>query len=174
MREIIKGSIRYATTADIPAIIALGNQCRQLHNEHLPTFAQDNMPPWDEDVVQDLIDYDEDTYVYVFTVSDKVIAFAITELGRLYNKNHSMILYLQDICVDEKCRGKNIGFALIEHILRTQKAIHHNLIAWRCDIYDFNIASQNLAKTMGYKPLMSVTETTYSFDQFEWLDFKVQ
>jgi GNAT superfamily N-acetyltransferase len=85
-----------------------------------------------------------------------------------------MILYLQDICVDEKCRGKNIGFALIEHILRTQKAIHHNLIAWRCDIYDFNIASQNLAKTMGYKPLMSVTETTYSFDQFEWLDFKVQ
>ena len=90
---------------------------------------------------------DKDTFIDVAVEGDAVLGYAMYEI--LYPKFESTMrpnktLYLDDLCVDEKYRGKHIGTALFEQVVLEAKELgcySVNLYAW-----EGNEAAKNFYK----------------------------
>lgn len=156
--------IRKAEKRDIPGIIALLHQVNMVHHVIRPDLFKPNTTKYDEQELEALLGddskpifvYAEDTPTDGKPVPVKgqaesvVLGHAFCQVTEV--KNHGLLqdvktLYIDDICVDEKARGRHIGKALYEFIRDYARSVGcHNITL---NVWEGNDAAYHFYKSMG-------------------------
>ena len=109
--------IRRAEKKDIPGIISLLHQVNMVHHVLRPDLFKPHTTKYNEQELEALLG-DDTKPIFVF--DDGAIlghAFCmITEVKDDKLLQDIKTLYIDDICVDEKARGKHVGKALYEYV----------------------------------------------------------
>ena len=142
--------IRRAEIKDIPGIIELLHQVDMVHHVLRPDLFKPNTTKYDEQELETLMS-DDNKPVFVF--EDGMIlghAFClVTEVKDDKLLQDIKTLYIDDICVDEKARGKHVGKALYEYVRDYAQSIGCNNIT--LNVWDGNDAALSFYRNMGMK-----------------------
>ena len=142
--------IRKAEKRDIPSIIGLLHQVDMVHHVIRPDLFKPNTTKYNEQELEALL---EDDSKPVFVFDDGTVlghAFClITEVRDDKLLEDIKTLYIDDICVDEKARGRHVGKALYEHVRDYALSIGCNNIT--LNVWEGNDPAWSFYKHMGMK-----------------------
>ena len=149
--------VRRAKEKDIPRLTALLYQVHAVHSEGRPDIFRRGSKKYTEQELQKILS-DENTPVLVYDDGD-VLGYAFCVLEEIKD-NTSLCdrrsLYIDDICVDERERGKHIGQTLYEAALalaREKDCYHVTLNVWH-----LNEGAMRFYERCGMKPLKVTME----------------
>ena len=144
--------IRFGQPGDIPGIIELLRQVGQVHHLGRPDIFRAGAQKYDEGHVAQMLG-DPENPIFVATDGDNVLGYGFCFLKKFENDpviyNHKE-LYIDDLCVDEACRGRHIGAKLYDHICayaRTLGCRSVTLNVWSC-----NEKAMGFYEKLGLKP----------------------
>ena len=154
-----KTMIRRAQEKDLARVLALLQQVLTVHADGRPDiFAHGTTKYSDEELLA--LFQDDTRPIFVFTdKNDSVLGYAfcvIEEIKNVNNMHDRKMLYIDDICVDETCRGQHIATELYRHVRQYAKEIgcyHITLNVWTC-----NPNAKKFYDAMGMQPLKTVME----------------
>ncbi len=117
-------AIRIAEKKDIPALIDLLQQVGQVHHEIRPDIFRDACQKYDEAALSALL---QDKTRPVFVEEDGSVRGYCFCILREFAGESVMTdrreLYIDDLCVDEACRGQGIAKALLAYVTDYAKSI---------------------------------------------------
>lgn len=142
--------IRQANKGDIAGIIDLLYQADKVHNEIRPDLFKGNTPKYSEEELTALLE-DEHKPIFVYD-NGKVAGHAFCQIIEV--KGNRLLqdiktLYIDDICVDEKLRGKDIGKALFDFV--RDYAISLGCYNITLNVWEGNDAAYGFYKKMGMR-----------------------
>lgn len=147
--------IRKATEKDIPQVLELLHQVNMVHYEIRPDLFKPHTTKYSAEELATLF-RDESKPVFVFDEGG-VQGYAFCQVSEV--KDHLLLqdnkmLYIDDICVDEKARGKHVGKALFDHVKEYAQSIgcHHITL----NVWEGNEPALRFYQNMG----MQVQKTT--------------
>ena len=147
--------IRKASNKDIHRIIELLHQVNMVHHVIRPDLFKPHTTKYNEQELEAMF---KDNSKPVFVYDDgEVLGYAFCQLTEV--KDHLLLednksLYIDDICVDEKARGKHVGKALYEYVRDYARSIGcHNITL---NVWEGNNPAICFYKNMG----MQVQKTT--------------
>ena len=157
---------RFAEERDIPAMIDLLRQVGQVHHNIRPDIFRSGAQKYDETALAELL---KDPARPIFIAEEEQVlgyCFCILE----ETANHPVLedertLYIDDLCVDENCRGRHVGKLLYEQacrFAREQKCNTVTLNVWRG-----NDNAMAFYEKMGLKPRKIYMETRLEDDHAE-------
>lgn len=142
--------IRKANKNDIGRIIELLHQVDMVHHEIRPDLFKPYTTKYNEQELEALLDNDSKP---IFVYDDgEVLGHAFCQITDV--KSHKLLqdaktLYIDDICVDEKARGKHVGKALYEFVRDYAKSIGcYNITL---NVWEGNDPALSFYKNMGMK-----------------------
>ena len=142
--------IRKANKNDIGRIIELLHQVNMVHHEIRPDLFKSYTTKYNEQELEALLDNDSKP---IFVYDDgEVLGHAFCQITDV--KSHKLLqdaktLYIDDICVDEKARGKHVGKALYEFVRDYAKSIGcYNITL---NVWEGNAPALSFYKNMGMK-----------------------
>ena len=144
--------IRFAKAQDVPGMIKLLRQVGKVHHDGRPDLFRCNAQKYSASQVLEMLDK-KDAPIFVAVEEDKVLGygFCVMEQYREHSvMNDRLTLYIDDLCVLEECRGKHIGSAIYQEILRYAKyrgCYNVTLNVWSC-----NESAMKFYESMGLKP----------------------
>ena len=157
--------IRKANRNDIGRIIDLLHQVDMVHHAIRPDLFRPYTTKYDEEELEALLGddsnpifvYTEDTLPHEGPASDQgqedyVVGHAfcrITEVKGDKLLQDIKTLYIDDICVDEKARGRHVGKALYEFVHDYARSIGCNNIT--LNVWEGNEAALSFYRSMGMK-----------------------
>ena len=144
--------IRFAAPVDIPGIIDLLKQVGQVHHLGRPDIFRAGAQKYNETQILAMLDKPTDP-IFVAVEDDKVLGYCFCQFKT--TKNDPVIAdfttcYIDDLCVDENCRGKHVGKTLYEHTCRYAKeqgCYSVTLNVWSC-----NESAMGFYEKLGLKP----------------------
>ena len=142
--------VRRANKNDIKRIIELLHQVDMVHHVLRPDLFKPNTTKYDERELEVLLS-DDSKPVFVFD-DGTVLGHAfciITEVKDDKLLQDIKTLYIDDICVDEKARGKHVGKVLYEFVHDYAQSIGCNNIT--LNVWDGNDPALNFYRNMGMK-----------------------
>ena len=142
--------VRRANKNDIGSIIELLHQVDMVHHVIRPDLFKPNTTKYNEQELETLLD-DDSKPVFVFD-DGTVLGHAfclITEVRDDKLLEDIKTLYIDDICVDEKARGRHVGKALYEHVRDYALSIGCNNIT--LNVWEGNDPAWCFYKHMGMK-----------------------
>jgi len=151
--------VRRANKNDIGRIIELLHQVDMVHHVIRPDLFKPNTTKYNEQELEALLE-DDNKPVFVFDNGKDVLGHAfclITEVRGDKLLQDIKTLYIDDICVDEKARGKHVGKALYEFVLDYALSIGCNNIT--LNVWEGNDPALSFYRNMG----MKVQKTTMEF-----------
>jgi len=142
--------IRRAEIKDIAGIIELLHQVNMVHHVLRPDLFKPYTTKYNEQELAALIG-DDSKPIFVFE-DGVVLGHAFCKITEV--KNDKLLqdiktLYIDDICVDEKARGKHVGKALYEYVRDYAASIGCNNIT--LNVWEGNDAALSFYKNMGMK-----------------------
>ena len=147
--------IRKASNKDIHRIIELLHQVNMVHHVIRPDLFKPHTTKYNEQELEAMF---KDNSKPVFVYDDgEVLGYAFCQLTEV--KDHLLLednksLYIDDICVDEKARGKHVGKSLYEYVRDYARSIGcHNITL---NVWEGNNPAISFYKNMG----MQVQKTT--------------
>ena len=151
--------IRFARPEDVPGILNLLKQVGRVHHEGRPDIFRSNAQKYGASQVLAMLDSSK-TPIFVAAEEDKVLGYGFCILKD--HKDDPVIadhleLYIDDLCVDENCRGQGIGKAIYQDILRyakMRKCYNVTLNVWSC-----NESAMKFYESLGLKPQKVGMET---------------
>ncbi|MBQ7579992.1 MAG: GNAT family N-acetyltransferase [Clostridia bacterium] len=152
--------IRKAKKTDADAIMGLLFQVASVHNEGRPDIFKPNTTKYTKSELEKMIE-DEEKIVFVYEDENSdILAHAFCEM--IVHEGDNLLadmrtLYIDDICVDEKARGRRIGKEIYEHVISFAKETRcHNvtLNVWEC-----NENAKKFYEAMGMKVQKTGMET---------------
>ncbi len=152
--------IRRAEIKDIPRIMNLLLQVGMVHHNGRPDLFRGNATKYTPDELCSII-CDEGTPVFVSTdEADVVLGYAFC-IFQQHAGSHILTdvktLYIDDLCVDEACRGQHIGQGLYQYVLtfaRESGCYNVTLNVWSC-----NESAMRFYEKCGLKPQKVGMET---------------
>jgi len=142
--------IRKAEKKDIPSIMELLHQVDMVHHVIRPDLFKPNTTKYNEQELEDLLGNDSKP-VFVFE-DDGVLGHAfcvVTEVKDDKLLHDIKMLYIDDICVNEKARGRHVGKALYEYVRDYAQSIGCNNIT--LNVWEGNEPAINFYRNMGMK-----------------------
>lgn len=112
-------NIRRAEKKDLNGINNLLRQVLEVHHNGRPDIFKSNAKKYTDDELLDII-ADDQRPIFVAEEDDKIEGYAFCIFQQHINNNiltDIKTLYIDDLCVDEKIRGKHIGKSLYEYVL---------------------------------------------------------
>ncbi len=132
-------TIRKAGKEDIPGLVKLLEQVLTVHHNGRPDlFKADTRKYTDEELLEILADPARPVFVAA-DESETVLGYAFCVFQQHVDDNiltDIKTLYIDDLCVDEACRGKHIGTALYEYVLdyaKKEGCYNVTLNVWSCN-----------------------------------------
>lgn len=112
-------NIRRAKKEDILQINKLLHQVLDIHHNGRPDIFKENAKKYTDDELLSIINDDEKP-IFVYQENGNVLGYAFCIF--IQHKNNNILtdiktLYIDDLCVDENARGKNIGTKLYNFVL---------------------------------------------------------
>ena len=149
--------IRFAKGQDVPGIIKLLQQVGGVHHEGRPDIFRANAQKYGPSQVLDMLGK---MPIFVAVEDDTVLGYGFCMFEQY--KDHSVMtdrttLYIDDICVLEECRGRHIGTAIYNEIVRYAKyrgCYNVTLNVWCC-----NEGAMKFYESLGMKPQKIGMET---------------
>ena len=147
--------IRKANTEDIHRIIELLHQVNMVHHKLRPDLFKPYTTKYSAQELESIL-ADDNTPVFVY--DDGVVqGYAFCQITE--HKGDQLLqdiktLYIDDICVDEKARGKHVGKALYEYVRDYARLIGCNNIT--LNVWEGNDPALHFYRNMG----MQVQKTT--------------
>lgn len=156
--------IRFAKPEDVAGILALLRQVGRVHHDGRPDLFRSNAQKYGASQVLAMLDSSK-TPIFVAVEEDKVLGYGFCMFKEY--KNDSVMadhtsLYIDDLCVDENCRGKGIGKAIYGEILRyaaMRKVYNVTLNVWSC-----NPSAMKFYESLGLQPQKVGMETIINAD----------
>ena len=150
--------VRTATTKDIKRIIEWLHQVNMVHHVIRPDLFKPYTTKYNEQELEQML-YDDSKPIFVFD-DGEVEGYAFCQITEV--RDHQLLediktLYIDDICVDERARGKHVGTALYEHVYNYAKAIACNNIT--LNVWEGNTPALNFYQRMGMKVQKTTMET---------------
>ena len=148
--------IRKAGSNDIPQILELLSQVLEVHAAIRPDLFVSGTVKYSADELKSIIE-NEDTPVFVADEGGNVLGHAFVQISVNTSQNMPMGLksmYIDDICVDENARRKNVGKALYDHALAYAKGIGCYDVS--LNVWEGNDSARRFYESMG----MRVRKTT--------------
>ncbi len=151
--------IRKAQTEDIPGILDLLRQVGQVHHDIRPDIFRDGAQKYDEAALGEILS-DESRPIFVAEEAGKVAGYCFCVIKN-YRGSGVQIerteLYIDDLCVDENCRGKGIATALYRHTCAYAKDLGCAFIT--LNVWCGNDGAMNFYEKMGLRPRHIMLET---------------
>ena len=117
--------IRRAESRDIPGMIALLRQVGKVHHVIRPDIFRGGAQKYDEAALELLL-RDENMPIFVADDGGFVAGYCFCQI-RAYADSSVLTdrkeLYIDDLCVDENCRGQGVAKALYSHVTGYAKDI---------------------------------------------------
>ena len=151
--------IRFAKPEDVTGILNLLKQVGRVHHDGRPDIFRSNAQKYGASQVLAMLDSPK-TPIFVAVDGKNVLGYGFCIFKE--HKNDPVIadhteLYIDDLCVEENCRGKQIGKAIYGEILRyakMRKCYNVTLNVWSC-----NENAMAFYEAMGMKPQKVGMET---------------
>jgi ribosomal protein S18 acetylase RimI-like enzyme len=128
--------IRKAESGDSARIGELLKQVLDVHHRARPDLFRGGVKKYTDDEIVAIL-FDENRPIFVAEDADGfVVGYAFCIFVRHVNDNiltDIKTLYIDDLCVDEKCRGKGIGKALYNYVVdfaREENCYNVTLNVW--------------------------------------------
>ena len=147
----------FAKLTDIPRIMELLRQVHAVHAEGRPDlFPGDSK--YTPQQLQEILT-NPSLPVLVAREGDKVVGYAFCKLqtpafSSQVTKRHS--LYIDDLCVDEACRGNGVGRSLYNAAL--SYAREHDCYNLTLNVWELNAGTKAFYQKMGLVPLRTTME----------------
>ena len=130
--------IRFAQPRDVPGILKLLKQVGRVHHVGRPDLFRENAQKYGASQVLAMLD-SKDTPIFIAAEEDQVLGYGFCFIKQLKEDpvmKDRTELYIDDLCVEETCRGQHIGRTIYEAILRyakMRKCYHVTLNVWACN-----------------------------------------
>ena len=151
--------IRFAKPEDVTGILSLLKQVGHVHHVGRPDIFRTNAQKYGASQVLAMLDSPK-TPIFVAAEDNKVLGYGFC-IMREYKDDpviaDHLELYIDDLCVDENCRGQKVGSAIYENILRYAKmrgCYNVTLNVWSC-----NESAMKFYEALGLKPQKVGMET---------------
>ncbi len=136
----------------IPGMIELLKQVGQVHHLGRPDIFRAGAQKYNEADLQKLL-LDGNRPIFIAEADGKVIGYGfcilkITKGDPVLADNTT--LYIDDLCVDENCRGKHIGKAIYAHIVQYAKDLGCDSVT--LNVWAFNERAKGFYESLGMKP----------------------
>ena len=151
-------NIRFAEEKDIPAMIDLLKQVGQVHHEIRPDIFRSGAQKYDAAALAEqlkaparpiFVAEEETVLGYCFCILEETGNHPVLEDERT--------LYIDDLCVDENCRGRHVGKLLYEHACRFAREQKCNTVT--LNVWCGNDSAMAFYDKMGMKPRKIYMET---------------
>ena len=144
--------IRFAVPEDVPEIIKLLKQVGQVHHLGRPDLFRAGAQKYNEADLRNLLQ-DESRPIFIAEEDGKVLGYGFCILK--VTKNDPVLvdnttLYIDDLCVDETCRGKHIGKAVYAYIVGYAKTL--GCVSVTLNVWAFNERAMGFYESLGMKP----------------------
>ena len=153
--------IRNAKNEDIPRIHELLTQVNNVHAKGRPDLFKSGNRKYTDDELKDIIADKINRPVFVLVDdNDMVLGYCFGIVEQFINDNNRTdvkTLYIDDLCVDEKCRHQHIGRQLYDYALdyaRSNGFYNVTLNVWEC-----NPSARAFYDKCGMRPLKTYLET---------------
>lgn len=150
--------IRFAEKEDIDGINSLLYQVLEVHHKGRPDLFYGGVKKYTDEEILGILE-DPRTPVFVAVEDGRILGYAFcmfTEVKGSHILKDVKTLYLDDLCVDEACRGKHVGKTLYQHVLSFAKengCYNVTLNVWSC-----NKSAMGFYEKMGLVPQKTVLE----------------
>lgn len=150
--------IRIAENRDIPAILELLRQVGQVHHDVRPDLFRDGAQKYDTPALEALLK-DQNRPIFVAEAEGRVegYCFCIRKSTRddpvLWNEEE---LYIDDLCVDEKSRGKGAAQALYRYAVDYARKIGCDSVT--LNVWEGNDRARAFYEKQGLTPRKTMME----------------
>lgn len=131
-------TIRFAKEEDIPKIGELLGQVCRVHADGRPDLFRVGARKYTNEQLETILQNENRPVLVAVDEQNTVLGYAFCILesrgGGAFNPHRT--LYLDDLCIDEGCRGQHIGTALYEAVLalaRERGCYNVTLHVWNCN-----------------------------------------
>ena len=144
--------IRFAIGEDVPGILELLRQVGLVHHRGRPDIFRADAQKYSASQVLALMNR-ADTPIFVAAEDGKVLGYSFCQIKTSYRDSviaDHTTCYIDDLCVDENCRGQHIGSALYQAVCRyakDRKCRSVTLNVWSC-----NESAMKFYEALGLKP----------------------
>lgn len=144
--------IRFAETKDIPQLLRLLQQVGQHHHTLRPDIFRDGARKYGPSQLLTILE-DPNTPVFVAEEGESILGYGFCKVKK-FDKDPVFCdrceLYIDDLCVDEACRGQGIGTAIYQELLRYGKLR-------KCDTVTLNVwlgqgSAKEFYEKLGFAP----------------------
>ena len=136
----------------IPGMIELLKQVGQVHHMGRPDLFRAGAQKYNEADLQALLQ-DASRPIFIAEEAGKVLGYGFCMLKRIQNDSvleDNFTLYIDDLCVDENCRGKGTGKAIYQYITQYAKDLGCDSIT--LNVWAFNESAKGFYESLGMKP----------------------
>ena len=146
-------TVRFACEKDIPQMNSLLYQVERVHQQGRPDLFKEGAKKYTDNELKDML---KDKTKPIFAAVDendvmKGYAFCVFQEHKGDNVLTDIkTLYIDDLCVDENCRGQHIGSVLYEAVkkfAKEQGCYNVTLNVWEC-----NPSARKFYEKAGLKP----------------------
>lgn len=145
--------IRRAEEADMPRIEELLRQVNLVHHKGRPDLFKYGARKYTDEELRVLIHDDSRPIFVALDSAGTVQGYAFCIFQQYVNHNimtDIKTLYIDDLCVDEACRGQHIGTALYRHVLDFARASGcYNVTL---NVWSLNESAMKFYQAQGLKP----------------------
>ena len=158
--------IRLAEEKDIPGILQLLLQVGEVHHRIRPDIFRSGAQKYDEAALAELL-LDPQRPIFI-AEEEKVLGYCFCILEETADHpvlENEKTLYIDDLCVDENCRGKHVGQHLYNHTCRFAKEQGCQTVT--LNVWCGNDSAMAFYEKMGLTPRKIYMETRLEDDHAE-------
>ena len=156
-----------ATQSHIPGMLRLLHQVGDVHHRGRPDIFRSGALKYDAAALEALLQ-DEDRPIFIAEEQGRVLGYGFCKCN-----DHSgnpvftgyRELYIDDICVDENCRGQGVGSAVYQAICRFAK--EQGFYNITLNVWSFNESAMRFYEKCGMKPQRVFMETVLESNDAE-------
>ena len=135
----------------IPGMIALLKQVGQVHAEGRPDLFRQGAQKYNESQLEAIL-ADENRPIFIAEEEGRVLGYCFCRFDEVEENacvNGRRELYIDDLCVEETCRGKHIGQTLYRHIQPWANQQGFDYITLH--VWCFNESAEKFYRSLGMK-----------------------
>ena len=144
--------IRFAAPRDIPRMIELLQQVGQVHHELRPDLFRGGAQKYDEAALTALLQ-DPSRPILAAVENDTMVGYAFCILQETKNDPvlaDRKVLYIDDLCVDEACRGKGVATRLYDRVCAYARELGCHAVT--LNVWCGNDSAMRFYEARGLKP----------------------
>lgn len=146
--------IRRATDKDLDAVNSLLRQVLEVHASGRPDIFKSGTKKYMDDELIEIFNNDKTPVFVAANENNEIVGYAFCVFKFTDNNNvlkKRKEFYIDDLCVDEKYRGQNIGKSILEYVC--DFASNEGFDAITLNVWNLNQSAIKFYEKCGFLPL---------------------